>query len=233
MKTMRFWGYCLPYLFTLIAYSTYGNARAPEVSLHETAHIHANGAGSFEITIDLSKVEQLIKMASFLANITPEAAKKEVQAACAAATHSLEHVAGISNVNATYDTKMLCFKLCFQFNKIQALNEAMRKLYAHIDHPGATYFKIDRHAFSRTDTIDVAQLLTHYCKEDSTKIETIVLKNILNITTYNIAYSFDRKVKNIDNTRAHISEDRKRVVLTQSLADASVKGLSLSNKVFF
>ena len=99
---------------------------------------------------------------------------------------------------------------------------------------------MNRHAFSRTDTIDAAQWLAHYRKrvdkqrEDAGKqTEGLIMKNILNFITYHITYSFDRKIKEVANTLANISEDRKRIILTQPLSDASAKGVSFSNTVIF
>ncbi len=237
---MRLLCYCLSSLLALVDHSAYGNLLVPEVGIYETAHIHANGSGRFEIATDLTKVEQLIKLACFLADVTPEDTKKSIQEACSMAAHRLEDVPGVKNVTTAYDAKSLSFTLRFQFNKISALNEAMRALYALIDHPGATYFKMDRYTFSRTDTINTAQLLAHYRKradkqrkDASTQAEGLMMKNILNVTTYNITYSFDRKIKEATNTLANISEDSRKIILTQSLADACAEELFFSNKVIF
>lgn len=240
MNKVRLFCYCLPSLLALVAYSAYGNLLAPEVNIHETAHIHANGSGRFEMAADLAKVGQFIKLACLLADVTPEDRKKGIQEACSTAAHSLEHIPGISHVTATYDDKMLYFELGFQFDKIQTLNEAVRVLYILIDHPGATYFKMDRHAFSRIDTINTTQLLAHYRKradqqrEDaSTQTEGLIMRNILNVVTYNITYSFDRKIKEVTNALADVSEDGKKIMMTQSLSDACAKQFFGSNKVIF
>jgi len=232
--------YCLLHLWVPVSYIAYGSSLMPGVGIYETAHIHTNGSGNFEVAADLSKIEPLIKVASVLADVTPEATTKSIQEAFSTAARSLGSIPGVSKVATTYDTKTLGFKLKFEFNGIRSLNKAICILYAHIDHPGSTYFKMGRRTFERIDTVNVAQLLTHYRKEaekqrknPNTQIEDLILKNILNAITYHITYSFDKKIKEISNTLADITEDHTTVVLTQSLADAHAKERSFSNKVIF
>ena len=240
MKRILLFCCCLPSLFALVSYNAYGNLLVPNVDIYETAYVHANGSGKFEIAVDLAKVESLIKLACFLANVTPEVTKQGIQEAYSRASHSLEDIPGISNVTTTCDADMLNFSLCFQFDKISALNEAIRVLYGLIDHPGATHFKMDRHAFSRTDTVNAAQLLAHYRKSAESQHEDtgaqtndLIIKNILNVITYHIAYSFDREIKEVTNTLVSISEDSKKIILTQPLADVCAKELSFNNRVTF
>ena len=232
--------YCLLHLWVPVSYIAYGSALIPGVGIYETAHIHTNGSGNFEVAADLSKIESLIKVASVLADVTPEATTKSIQEAFSTAAHGLESIPGIRNVATTYDTKTFRFQLSFRFNKIKTLNEAIRTLYTYIDHPGATEFKMDRHGFERVETTNIAQLLTHYRQRADqqrenagSQTENLIMSHILNVITYNITYSFDRKIKEVTNTLANIAEDGKKITLTQSLSEACAKELSLSNKVIF
>ena len=230
---MRFLRYCLLSLFVFNAYSTYSNFLGLGIDVYETGHIHHNGAGRFEIAIDLSKAEQLIKMVSLFTKVTPEAMQKRVQEGCSVAAKSLEGISGISNVAAAHSAQMQCAKLSFQFHCINALNEAIGKLYTHIDHPGTTHFKMDCDTFTRRDAPHLTQLLADYHKTLDAQAESMILKTMVNAITYNITYSFDKKIKKTTNKLAHISENRLTVFLKQSLGDAHEKEASLSNTVTF
>ena len=128
---------------------------------------------------------------------------------------------------------MLQAKLRFKFNHIEALNKAIGKLYAYIDHPGATYFKMDRHTFARQDTSNLKQLMAHYHKVLDAQNESVIFNTMINATTYNIAYSFDKKIKKATNKLADISENRLTAFLKQPLGDVHEGGASLSNTITF
>lgn len=230
MKQIRYLSYCL---LCLLMLSSYANLFECGLDLYETGHIHNNGSGQLEIAADLTKAEQLIKIASLLTNITPDVAKKSVQGAFSEISDGLKSVSGISNVVTTHDAKMLHFKLSFHFNSMKALNRAVHQLYTHADHPGRTCFKMDHRSFSRVDTQNIAQLLAYYYAKADPRIANMVPKKSLNMITYHCTYSFDRKIKNTTNTLFSISEDRFTLFLRQPLFDAYQEELSLSNKTSF
>ena len=229
MQKIKFLRYCLLSLLMFASYRAHSNLSELDFDIYETSHIHNNGSGKFTITADLSKVEQLIKMACLFAKVTPEAMQKSIQEAFETVAQSLKSVSGICNIATTQDDKMLCFGLSFQFNNIKALNEAVSTIYTYVDHPGTTCFKMVHHAFTRTDTHNFTQLLTHYCKGNDTQADNLILKTILKVTTYNIAYSFDKKIKKATHPLANIAKDRYTLFLKQPFFEACEKELSLSN----
>ena len=230
MKKIRYLSYCL---LCLLVLSSYTNLFEYGLDIYETGHIHNNGSGQLEIAADLTKAEQLIKVASLFTNITPDIAKESVQGVFSEVSDSLRRVSGISNVAATHDAEMLHFKLSFRFNSIKALNSAMHQLYTHVDHPGCTSFKMNHRSFVRTDTQNIAQLLAYYYEKADPGIANMIPKSSLNVITYNLAYRFDRKIKNTTNPLSSISEDRFTLFLKQPILDAYKEELSLGNKIFF
>ncbi len=230
MKQIRYLSGCL---LGLLALSSYTNLFECGLDIYETGHMHNNGSGRFEIAADLTKSEQLIEMVGLLANITPDIAKRSVQGVFLGAANSLKSVSGISHITTTHDAKMLHFKLSFQFNSIKALNRAMHQLYTHVDHPGCTYFTMDHRSFVRIDTQNIAQLLAHYYAKADPQIANLIPKKSLNVVTYQLAYSFDKKIKKATNPLSSISEDRFTLFLKQPLVDACEEELSLSNKIIF
>ncbi len=231
---MRQIRYLSCYLLCLLALSS---SKLSEVGLdiYEVGRIHEDGSGQFEIAADLTKVEHLIKFASLFTEVTPEVAQKTIKESLAELAKILRNLSGISNVTTTNDVNTLSAKLRFQFNSIKALNEAVCKIYAFIDHPGSTYFKLSRHSFSRADTPNFKQLISHYrdhVKAD-TQIADLILKNFLNLITYHTAYHFDKKIQKATNKLSSISEDSKTIFLKQPLSDACEQEFSFSNKIFF
>lgn len=229
MKKIR----CLSYYLLCLLVLSSSKLFAIGLDIHETGHIHNDGSGQFEIAVDLTRAEQLIKIASLFANVTPEVAQKSIQGALSEAASSLQGVLGISNIATVHDAKILHFKLRFQFDSIKALNNAMHKLHTHAGHPGYTYFKMDHGSFVRVDTQNIAQLLTHYHAQADLPIANLSLKNFSNIVTYHLTYRFDKKIKNTTHTLATISEDRFTLFLKQPLFDESERELSLNNKITF
>ncbi len=203
------------------------------LDLYETGRIHNNGSGQLELVADLTKAEQLIQVASLLTKSTSDTVKKSVKEAFSEAADILKCVTGVNNVVTEHNATMLYFKLRFEFNSVKALNEAVRKLYTHVSYPGCTSFKMDRRSFVRVDTQNVAQLLAHYCAQTDPYIANLISKTFLSAVTYHLAYSFDREIKKVTHTLASISEDRKTVLLTQSLANAQENKLSLSTTISF
>ncbi len=220
------------YLLCLLVLSS-SKLFAIGLDIYETGHIRNDGSGQFEIAADLTRAEQLIKVASLFANVTPEVAQKSIAGALSEAVNSLQDVLGISNVATAHDAKMLHFKLSFQFNSIKALNSAMHKLHTHAGHPGYTYFKMDHGSFVRVDTQSIAQLLTHYHAQADLPIANLNLKTFSNVVTYHLTYRFDKKIKTTTHTLATISEDRLTLSLKQPLFDESERELSLNNKITF
>jgi hypothetical protein len=221
------------YLLCLLALSSYANLFEYDLVLYETGHIHDNGSGQLEIAVDLTKAEQLVKIVSLLTDITLDTAKESVKDVFSEISDDLKRISGISNVATTHDDKMLHFKLGFHFNSIKALNRAMHELYTHADYPGRTYFEMDHRAFSRVDTQDIEQLLTYYYEKVDPRIANMIPQKSLNVITYNLAYSFDKKIKHTTNALFSISEDRRTLLLNTPLFDAYQEKLSLSNKVLF
>ena len=226
---------CLSYYLLCLLVLSSSKLFEVGLDIYETGHIHDDGSGQFEVAADLTKVEQLIKFASLFAEISPEVAQKNIQESLTELAKILENLSGISNVATTNDAGTLSVALSFQFNSVQVLNEAVCKLYAFIDHPGSTYFKMSRHSFSRADTPNFKQVISHYrdhVKTD-TQIADLILKNFLNLVTYHTTYHFDRKIKKATNKLSDISEDRKAIFLKQSFSDACEQDFSFGNKIFF
>jgi hypothetical protein len=226
---------CLSYYLLCLLVLSSSKLFEVGLDIYETGHIHDDGSGQFEVAADLTKVEQLIKFASLFAEISPEVAQKNIKESLTELAKILENLSGISNVATTNDAGTLSVVLSFQFNSVQVLNEAVCKLYAFIDHPGSTYFKMSRHSFSRADTPNLKQLISHYrdhVKTD-TQIADLILKNFLHLITYHTTYHFDRKIKKATNKLSNISKDGKAIFLKQSLSDACEQDFSFGNKIFF
>jgi hypothetical protein len=203
------------------------------IDIYETGHIHDDGSGQLEIVADLTNSEQLVQVASLLVKVAPDVVKDSIQEVFLKVADSLERVAGVSSVVTANNDKILHFKLNFQFNNIKALNEAIRTLYTHANHPGCTSFKMDHRSFARVDTQNVAQLLAHYYAQADPYIANLISKTFLNVITYHLTYRFDKKIKKATHALASISEDRKTVLLKQSLAVAQESKLYFSNTISF
>lgn len=232
MKQPHYLGYYV-LLFVFVLTTSISQFFECGFAIHETYHMHQNGTGQWEVHADLTQTSQLIKAASLFTEITPEVAKKYIKGELAELAAILKDTPGIHTVTMLDSTAELVFTMGFQFSSIKALNEAIRKIYAYIDHPGVTHFKMDRHAFVRADTLRIKQVLAHYQAQIDPQLINLFPSNLLKFATYKSTYHFDKEIKKTTNALSHISEDRKTLVLKHTLLDACEQNLTLDNKIIF
>lgn len=221
------------HLLWLLIFSSCGKLFEFGIDISERAHFHENGSGHFVLVVDLSKAEKFIQTASYVATGKAKTIQAIVRRAFQKTGVRLKQISGIDHVATGRDATMLHFKLSFHFKSIKALNEAMRKIYAHVDHPRLIYFKIDAHHLERIDTQSIAQLIAHYEEKDDSYIHSFDLKTFFKDFVYKTVYSFDKEIKHVSNKRSRIAKNHKKVILKQCLLSEEEKRLSLGNKISF
>lgn len=199
------------------------------VDVYEGAYFHNDGSGKFEFSVDLSKVEKFIKMASYFNRDPSECTRAAVHQAFRHTANRLKRVPEITQVTTARDARALRFR----FSSIKALNRAMRKIHANVDRKRLTYFKMNNHAFMRIDTQSIARLVAYYRTHDDSYVTSFDLETFFKNSTYQFAYSFDRPIRQRSHKFSRITQDRRTVVLKRHIFDEQEKSISFSNKIIF
>ena len=221
------------YLLGLLVLSSCSNACKFGPDFYETAYIHDNGSGRFEIVVDLKKTAKFIKLARYLNSETPQIVQKAVHTVFRRTAKKLRSVPGITTIATAHDAELLRFKLSFAFGSIQALNRAMQKIYAHVDQQPLAYFTMDRQALVRVGTRSMARLIANYQAYDDLFMASFDLETFFKDTTYQLVYHFDREAQGAPHKLARLTEDHKTVIFKQHVFNTQEKSLSLDHKVVF
>ncbi len=215
------------------------------VDFIERAYFNEDGSGKFSLKVDLNKTSKCIWATKFLKKdsknkgITKfmgynEGIKKFIgHIVFGKAEAQLKKIADISQVCIRYNKKMLSFKLIFNFNTIQALNKAMRKIHKGIDPPKITYFSINNELFVRQDINGIAQKILFYQKYDNCLIKSLDLASFFKETTYTTIYTFYREVENYSNPLSELTNDRKSMRITHHIFAPDEIEHSIGNRIHF
>lgn len=201
--------------------------------MYEGAYFRNDGSGKFEISVDLSKVEKFIKMASYFNRDPSECTRAAVHQAFRHTANRLRRVPEITQVTTALGARALRFKLSFEFGSIKALNRAMRKIHANVDQRGLTYFKMNNHAFMRIDTKSIARLVAYRQTHDDSYVTSFDLETFFKNSTYQFVYSFDKPIRKRSHRLSRITQDRRTVILKQHIFDEQERNTSFSNKILF
>ncbi|MEL6606777.1 MAG: hypothetical protein AAFP88_00810 [Bacteroidota bacterium] len=221
------------YLLGLLALSACSMPLEAGVDVYEGAYFRNDGSGKFELSVDLSKVEKFIKMASYFNRDPSECTRAAVHQAFLHTANRLKRVPEITQVTTARNARALRFKLSFKFRSIKALNRAMRKIHARVDRRGMVYFKMNNHAFMRVDTRSIARLVAYRQTHDDSYVTGFDLETFFKNSTYQFVYSFDKPIRQRSHKLSRITQDRRTVILNQHIFDEQEKGVSFSNKIVF
>ena len=221
------------YLLGLLMVSACSLPFKAGIDVSEKAYFHNDGSGQFTISVNLAKVERFIKMASYYHRDPSRCTRAAVHQAFRQTAKRLKRVPGINKVTTARDSKALRFKLRFEFKNIQALNRAMRKICAHVDKKGMTYFRMSDRSFVRVDTQSIAKRLATHQTYDDSHVTSFDLDTFFKNSTYQFVYSFDKNIKKHSHKLARITQDRRTIILKQCIFAAREKNLSFSNKIVF
>ena len=221
------------YLLLLLIFSACQKPFEFGFDIYEIAHYHNNGAGRFELMVDLTKARKFFRIESYINRSKPKRTQTLIKKAFQDIHRRLRGVQGISRISTAYDKQMLYFKLSLHFSSIRALNNAMRKISAHADRAKLTYFSMDRHSLVRLDVQSIVGLGEYYQARDDSYIASFDLKTFFKDVTHRTAYSFDREIKKVTNQAATISKSRRVVTLQLCLFNEKEGASSIGNQVFF
>ncbi len=146
---------------------------------------------------------------------------------------SLRGIKGIRNATPQNDTVNLSFGYSFEFDNIEALNNALHALNKDkFQGKKNPVFIADKKTFERTSAYDLGQLIAQAMSEDDEDAENMdMVKMFFSDMKYKQVYHFDRKIKKSSNTSAEISADGKTVTLIAKPFSDGAKTKSVANSL--
>jgi hypothetical protein len=175
------------------------------ITIIEKYTIHANGSGTMEYQIDMSKMYET--MASF-SDSTGAVEAPEIDQSMRDAIPGLEAIKGISNVEQTGDITRYVAGIKFDFTDAKALNQAMAVLFKGKESTtaDAKYVDIKGKTFTR-----FALTSEEFNKESllgSEELDAETMKMVLESMQYKLFVNFDKPVKKVTTKATYIKEDK-------------------------
>ena len=219
--------------FCLLVLSSCSDLFEPGINLIERAYVHKDGSGKFEMALDLRGIRTYINIARGLSESITTPSTTTIKSTFVNFRKKLARLNGVDSATIDHDQKMLYFKLSFNFNSMNALNNAMRKIYEGINPPNFVYFKMDEQSFERIDSGSVFGVLENYKKEDDSFIASFDLNLFFKDMTYTTIYSFDLPIRKATNPLTRLTEDRKTLGIQHYILKEEERTFSINNKLFF
>ncbi|MCE7992276.1 MAG: hypothetical protein HEP71_09860 [Roseivirga sp.] len=121
------------------------------INIVEKVFFKKNGSGTYTMTLDMSKVANMLTMFGEDEMTEMEDAMNGMNEGFEQAKAKLEGVTGISNINQEMDKKTLTYTMAFDFRDVDALNDGLNRYFANEDDNGEyTYFTSKKKQFTRT-----------------------------------------------------------------------------------
>ena len=234
MKKLLKFSYACTTLYSLLLLSSCDNLLHLGVDIYERAHFHENGAGKFSISIDLRKFHPLINIAQNINQDSTLSYPLMMSDIFLNAKRHLKHVPGIHQVAIAHDGTLLYYRLTFYFANINALNEAMHRIYKNVTPCRIMYFKMDENFFERKDPKAIQFVINHYYKKnDDSFVHSFNLNFFLKKSTYTTLYSFDKPIQKATNRLSSASKNRKALIIKHRMIEGKTSQMAMDNQLFF
>lgn len=201
--------------------------------LKEKVYLKKDGSGTFSFTIDMSQSKLFLDMAKRLSDDQNSSPTRKVHSSFDESKETLEKIKGITNVQSIMDEQNYVFGFKFDFANVNALNEAIAKTIGK-DKNNKDYvqYRYNKGVFERLEDNILKSKIEGEVKKNE-KAEAFSASNIFHDVRYITEFTFESKVKNVDQEKAQISADGKTVTLTQMIFDESAEVKSLKSTIRF
>jgi hypothetical protein len=120
--------------------------------------------------------------------------------------------AGIKNINYGWEDSTNVLYMSYDFDDIVSLNDALNASNSQNNTFSKTISNEPRNYFTRN-----GKTLTYKGPKSDKDISKTELESMSDYYQYSLIFTFDRKVKNVDNPNVKLSPDNKRVELSGSM----------------
>jgi len=203
--------------------------------IREEMDIKNDGAGTYSITLDMSKSKNMLDMAEQMAENDDKIPFSEIDSAFIKSAEALNTMEGISNAQGIKDRENYIFITKFDFKSIDALNDALNEMnkrkYPELENFPIVY-KYEKKVLERTNHFYMKGL-TDFSEQtggDEQKLGQI--KAMMQTAIYtSIIRTPDGKIKKFSNSKATLSDNKKELRLSANLLEIADNKVSIENIV--
>ena len=194
------------FLIVLVALST-----SSCMNIVEKLFFRANGSGTYQMTVDMSGMAEMIKSFGGTEDDMAESLN-EAESEFSSVVDKLEAIDGISNVTQNSDKENLTFSIQYDFANVKALNMALSENYHDEETDGPeviqkTFYKRSKNTIVRTSVDPMLEAMDELEGQDMMGMETF-FKDMY----YDFIMEFDRDIKSVSN-EDYASEGKRSVNL--------------------
>lgn len=222
--------------YTLFACLLIGLSSCLEIT--EQVHLRDNGSGRFTFTVDMSEAKPLLEMAErFSDNTNPKEVKSDLKTGMEDAHARLQSVKGIHYPALIKSENGLLSGITFEFDNVEALNQAMNVLQKNDKQAQEQYFGWNGKQLHRFNTLKIENQIKDEAPNDLAGIDLTIngksMKDMMKSMVYRTEYTFDKPIQGISNSNAALSSDKKKVILERYLLDDTRQATTLENVIRF
>lgn len=202
----------------------------------EEVNMKSNGSGDMLLTVNMSQSKENLKnymqMEEFQGFEIPSQAK--IESEIAKVRRTLSKIEGLSNIKINSDFEEFIFKVSGKFDNVKTLNKAVNKV---ADALNQTPFPTIKKANFDYETGKFTRYFKYLSDLDLSQEEYdglhFTARFIMESAKYVSVYRFDKPVKQVANTKAQISPNKKAVKMESNFAEIVTGKKSIENEITF
>jgi len=230
--------------------------------IKEKIYLKRNGSGTYSFVVDMSGMKGLIEMMQSMGDEMSEETESDSSGELAEAEEAeaefgdeepdegspvggmsndfkdkgaeLAAIDGINSVEMIDDEENFQFGIQFEFDNLEALNEAMNKIYSKDgEESNKEFISASRKRFSRTAEGDIAQMIREEMNSKGGGSDMQQMGDMFKEMSITTTYTFDRRIKNVSNPNSMISPDGKTVEIRYNMLNDQEDDPGLANEIKF
>ncbi|MBC3845815.1 hypothetical protein H8K90_05460 [Winogradskyella echinorum] len=199
----------------------------------EEISLNADGSGKMLVTFNLSKSKSKIASIMLLDSVNGHKvpSKEDIGKALKEAKNHLKTINGITNINTTTDYDNYIFTISCDFTSIDNLDSVFKDLISKHNKKSKTNFSTSNFSFnSSINSFKRSFSYDNSIKRNFNKLNSEDRK-IFEGANYTSIYRFKNDVKEVSNTNAKISPNKKAVFLKVDVMSLILGKKSISNTI--
>lgn len=199
----------------------------------EEINLNADGSGKMLVTLNLSKSKSKIASMMLLDSVNgyKVPSKKDISLALKEAKNHLKTIDGISNINTTADYDNYIFTISCDFSSTAKLDAVFKDLIKKHNKKSKTNFNTTNFSFN-ANTSSFSRLFSY---DESIKRNFYKLneedRKIFEDANYTSIYRFENDVRQVSNTKAKVSPNKKAVFLKVDLMSLILGKKNITNTI--
>lgn len=208
------------------------------LEITEQVRMRNNGSGQFTFTVDMQEAKPLLEMAqNFSKESNPEAVKSDLNTGMDEAHTRLKNIKGIHQPTLIKSKDGLLSGVTFEFDNVESLNKAINAIQNSKGEKQEAYFAWNGKQLHRLNTLKLENEVKKGTSGGLGGLDLTVngksFKEIMNSMVYRTEYVFETPIKEVSNSNATLSADKRKVTLERYLLDDTKKSSTLENVIRF